>query len=177
MLRYAPLGIFFILLIFLYLGLGLNPRQLDSTFIGKEAPLFILPRLGDPAKTISNKDLIGKVWILNVWASWCVSCRAEHPLLMQLAKQPSINLYGLNYKDTLQDATNWLARHGNPYRANAFDEKGRTGIDYGVTGTPETFVIDQQGVVRYKHVGPLDAQILTQSVWPVIQKLQNEPEA
>ena len=175
MLRYAlPLGIFAVLVGFLYVGLSLDPRKLDSTFIDKPAPDFVLPNLNQPGKTITNRDMLGQVWILNVWASWCVSCRQEHPLLMQLAKQPNIHLYGLNYKDANEDAMGWLQRHGDPYRASAFDAKGRTGIDYGVTGTPETFIIDKRGVVRYKYVGPLTAEAFKQELWPLMQSLEAE---
>jgi cytochrome c biogenesis protein CcmG/thiol:disulfide interchange protein DsbE len=170
----APLGIFGVLVVFLYIGLSLNPRDIGSTLIGRQAPLFELPSLKDPQQTISSKDLQGKVWILNVWASWCVSCRQEHPLLMQLSKQASINLYGLNYKDERVDAENWLKRHGNPYIDSAVDKKGRTGIDYGVTGTPETFIIDKQGMIRFKYVGPITLDVFKNQMWPLIDKLSNE---
>lgn len=169
-----PLGVFAVLVGFLYVGLSLDPRKLDSTLIDKPAPAFVLPNLNESGKTITNRDMLGKVWILNVWASWCVSCRQEHPLLMQLDKQPTINLYGLNYKDKESDALNWLHRHGDPYRASAFDADGRTGIDYGVTGTPETFVIDKKGVVRYKYVGPITGEVFQQEMWPLLQKLEAE---
>jgi len=177
-LRYLiPLGIFLILVIFLYIGLGLNPRQLDSTLIDQNAPVFNLPTVNKVTNTVTSEDFKGKVSLLNVWASWCVSCRQEHPLLMQLAKQNTVNLYGLNWKDELPAAQAWLARHGDPYIASAFDNTGRTGIDYGVTGTPETFVIDKKGVVRYKHIGPISVQQFSEILWPMIQELENEPAA
>ena len=123
MLRYlTPLAIFLVLVYFLYAGLSLDPRKLDSTFIGKEAPLFILPKLSDMQQKISNKDMLGKVWLMNVWASWCVSCRQEHSLLMELTKHPAINLYGLNYKDTEADAHGWLKRQ-NLWLRQDFDGK------------------------------------------------------
>ena len=176
MLRYLlPLGIFIALVVVLAIGLQLNPRDLGSTLIDKPAPAFVLPSLNKPGTVITNRDMLGKVWLLNVWASWCVSCRQEHPLLMQLAKQSGvINLYGLNYKDTHEAATGWLKRHGDPYLDNAFDEKGRTGIDYGVTGTPETFIIDKQGIVRYKYVGPITSAAFQSEMWPLIQRLSAE---
>jgi cytochrome c biogenesis protein CcmG, thiol:disulfide interchange protein DsbE len=167
----APLLIFAVLVVFLYKGLSLNPRQLQSTLIDKPAPTFSLPSLTDPEKTINSADLKGEVWLLNVWASWCVSCRQEHPLLIQLAKQSALKIYGLNYKDERADALAWLARHGDPYIDSAIDAKGRTGMDYGVTGTPETFVIDKQGMVRYKYVGPLSVEVFTQQIWPLVQTL------
>jgi len=167
-----PLGLFFTLGGFLYMGLSLNPRDIGSTRIDKPAPPFTLPELNDPSKTLSHQDFIGKVTLFNVWASWCRTCRHEHPLLMQLAKQGYI-IYGLNYKDSLENARQVLARTGNPYVANAFDEKGRIGIDWGVTGTPETFIIDKQGVVRYKQVGPMTVELWQQKMLPLIQKLEN----
>ncbi len=175
-LRYLiPLGVFLILVVFLYVGLGLNPRQLDSTLINQKAPDFLLPRVNKVTETMTSEAFQGKVSLLNVWASWCVSCRQEHPLLMQLAKQKTVSLYGLNWKDQLPDAQTWLRRNGDPYLASAFDSNGRTGIDYGVTGTPETFVIDKQGVVRYKHVGPISVQQFNEILWPMIQELQEQP--
>jgi cytochrome c biogenesis protein CcmG/thiol:disulfide interchange protein DsbE len=176
MLRYLlPLGIFMVLLGFLFKGLYLNPREIKSTLIDKPAPMFVLTQVDTPGKTFTRQDLIGQVTLLNVWASWCVSCREEHPLLMELSRQQAVKLYGLNWKDKLEDAKAWLKRHGNPYLASGHDESGRTGIDYGVTGTPETFVIDKQGVVRYKHVGPITVQVFEQTLWPLLQKLEAEP--
>ncbi len=177
-LRYLiPLIMFMVLVVFLYIGLGKDPRKLDSTLIDQNAPVFDLPRVTQAEKRISSQELKGQVTLLNVWASWCVSCRQEHPLLMQLSQQKRINLYGLNWKDELPAAQAWLNRHGDPYIASAFDNTGRTGIDYGVTGTPETFVIDKQGVVRYKHVGPIGVRQFTDILWPMIQELENEPAA
>jgi cytochrome c biogenesis protein CcmG, thiol:disulfide interchange protein DsbE len=171
----TPLFIFALLVVFLYKGLSLNPRQLQSTLIDKPAPNFSLPSLKDPARLLNSQDLLGEVWLLNVWASWCVSCRQEHPLLMQLSKQSAIKIYGLNYKDKREDAQAWLARHGDPYLDSAMDSRGRTGIDYGVTGTPETFLIDKHGIVRYKYVGPLATEVFTREIWPLLQKLLAEP--
>ncbi|KHD07962.1 thiol:disulfide interchange protein [Candidatus Thiomargarita nelsonii] len=166
-----PLGLFFILAGFLYMGLSLNPRDIGSTRIDKPAPPFTLPALNEPSKTLSDQDFIGKVTLFNVWASWCRTCRYEHPLLMELEKRGYV-VYGLNYKDTLEKAQMVLDRTGNPYVANAFDEKGRIGMDWGVTGTPETFIIDKQGIVRYKHVGQITLEDLEQEILPLIQKLE-----
>ncbi len=177
-LRYLlPLFIFLMLVIFLYIGLGKDPRQLDSTLINQPAPQFLLPRVTKTTEILGSDTFKGKVSLFNVWASWCVSCRQEHPLLMQLAQQKRINLYGLNWKDELPDAQAWLQKHGDPYLASAFDNNGRIGIDYGVTGTPETFVIDKQGVIRYKHIGPISVQQFSTIIWPLIQTLENEPAA
>ncbi len=173
MLRYSlPLAIFFILAIFLLIGLKLNPRDIGSTLIDKPAPSFVLPQLENTANTLSDKDFLGKVSMLNVWASWCTTCRYEHPLLMALAKNQKIAIYGLNYKDTLTEARDVLLNDGNPYLSNAFDQKGNTGIDWGVTGTPETFIIDKKGIVRYKHTGQLTEKVLQETIFPLIDTLE-----
>lgn len=166
-----PLGIFIALVLFLGVGLRLNPREIPSPFIGKAAPMFTLTQLHEAAKTISPQDMAGQVWLLNVWASWCVSCRQEHPVLMDLAKQGLVPILGLNYKDKREDGTGWLRQFGNPYQLSAFDENGRVGIDYGVYGVPETFVIDKHGVIRLKHVGPLTPEVITEKLLPLIKEL------
>jgi cytochrome c biogenesis protein CcmG, thiol:disulfide interchange protein DsbE len=172
MLRYLlPLGFFIILAGFLYVGLSLNPRDIGSTRLDKPAPTFTLPQLNHQNQTLSDKDFVGKVSLLNVWASWCGTCRYEHPLLMQLAKE-GYTIYGLVYKDTVAEAKTVLMRTGNPYMANAFDENGQVGMDWGVTGTPETFVVDKQGVVRYKHVGQLTPNIWQRDIKPLIEELE-----
>jgi cytochrome c biogenesis protein CcmG/thiol:disulfide interchange protein DsbE len=174
MARYLlPLGIFAILASFLYAGLSLNPRDIGSTRLDKVAPTFTLPTVEDPSKTLNQQVFLGKVSLFNAWASWCVSCRQEHPVLMQLAQYTQIPIYGLNYKDNLDDARNVLQKQGNPYLANAFDEKGRIGMDWGVIGTPETFIVDKRGVVRYKHIGPLSPEVLQQKILPLIKQLEN----
>jgi cytochrome c biogenesis protein CcmG/thiol:disulfide interchange protein DsbE len=166
-----PLAVFVVLLAFLWVGLGRDPRAVPSPLIGKPAPAFRLAQLQDQG-TLSTADLTGKVWLLNVWASWCVSCRAEHPLLVQLAKANVVPVYGLDYKDDPVEGREWLAKHGNPYTASIIDRDGRVGIDYGVYGVPETFVIDKQGIIRYKQIGPLTAEALQQHVLPVLRELQ-----
>lgn len=168
-----PLGVFIGLLIFLGIGLRLNPREIPSPFIGKPAPGFKLAQLHEQDKTISPQDMAGKVWMLNVWASWCVSCRVEHPVLMDFAKANVVPVVGLNYKDGRDAGINWLMDFGNPYLMSAFDNDGRVGIDYGVYGVPETFIIDKQGVIRMKHTGPLTPEAITKKIMPLIKELQN----
>lgn len=168
-----PLGIFVGLLIFLGIGLRLNPREIPSPFIGKPAPSFSLAQLHEPGKTISPKDMEGQVWMLNVWASWCVSCRAEHPVLMDFAKANVVPVIGLNYKDGRDDGIKWLREFGNPYATSAWDNSGRVGIDYGVYGVPETFVIDKRGVIRMKYTGPLTPEAISQKIMPLIKELKS----
>ncbi|WP_420477030.1 DsbE family thiol:disulfide interchange protein [Noviherbaspirillum sp. ST9] len=168
-----PLGIFVGLLVFLGVGLRLNPREIPSPFIGKPAPAFKLTQLHQPDKTISPQDMEGQVWILNVWASWCVSCRAEHPYLMDFAKANVVPVIGLNYKDGRMDGIKWLNDFGNPYALSAFDNDGRVGIDYGVYGVPETFVIDKKGVIRMKYTGPLTPEAINTKLMPMIKELKS----
>ena len=167
----APLALFAVLLAFLGVGLGLNPREVPSPLIGKPAPAFELARLDDPAVKISHADLQGKVWILNVWASWCAACREEHPLLVEFSKRSTVPLYGLNYKDKRDDGLAWLQRFGDPYKASLFDIDGRVGIDFGVYGVPETFVIDKQGVIRFKQIGPVTPEVLRDRIEPLLKQL------
>ncbi len=167
-----PLGVFLVMVVFLGIGLTLDPREVPSPFIGKPAPAFTLDQLHDTSATISPDDMKGKVWLLNVWASWCVSCRAEHKVINRLANMKLVDVVGLNYKDQPEDARRWLKRLGNPYLASAMDIEGKAGIDWGVYGVPETFVIDQQGVVRYKHIGPVTDQSLDETILPLIHKLK-----
>lgn len=175
MIRYAlPLGIFVVLVTFLGVGLKLDPREVPSPLVGKPAPDFVLPRLHDLDREIALRDMQGKVWLLNVWASWCVACRQEHPLMVELARSGEVEIVGLNYKDEVDVALQWLARYGDPYTVSAFDQEGRVGIDWGVYGVPETFVIDPQGVVRYKHIGPVDPEVLNQTILPLVRELRGE---
>lgn len=167
-----PVVVFAVLAVFLAIGLSLDPKKLPSPLIGKPIPQFTLSRLKDPHATLGSKDLQGKVSLLNVWATWCVSCRAEHELLMALGRRDGVNLYGLNYKDNRADALRWLQVYGNPYRANAFDADGRVGIDWGVYGTPETFIIDKQGIVRHKVIGPITVDVLNGRLLPLIEQLE-----
>ena len=166
-----PLAIFAAILLFLGVGLGLNPREVPSPLIGKPAPAFTLPRLDDAGQQVSREDLLGKVWMLNVWASWCAPCRDEHPLVIDIARRQLVPVYGLNYKDARPAAANWLANLGNPYRATLVDADGRVGIDFGVYGVPETFIIDRQGIVRFKHTGPLTPEVLRRKIEPLLKDL------
>ncbi len=167
-----PLGIFIVLVGFLAVGLQLNPREVPSPLIGKPAPDFKLALLSDPAKQLSPADLRGKVWLFNVWASWCASCRQEHDLLLDLARQGSVLIYGMDYKDQPGDAQAVLNRYGNPYVETVIDLDGRTGINYGVYGVPETYLIDRSGIIRYKHTGPLTQEILDKKILPLVKELQ-----
>ena len=172
MMRYLlPLGIFVVMVGFLAVGLGLDPREVPSPLIGKPAPTFALPRLDDTAQKIRREDLLGKVWILNVWASWCGACRDEHPILVEYSHHSPVPIYGLNYKDEQVDGLGWLRQFGNPYTASLFDHDGRVGIDFGVYGVPETFVIDKLGVVRLKQIGPVTPEVLRTKIDPLLKEL------
>jgi cytochrome c biogenesis protein CcmG/thiol:disulfide interchange protein DsbE len=152
-------------------GLGLNPREVPSPLVGKPAPAFQAAVLAAPERSIKPADLQGQVWILNVWASWCAACRDEHPLLLDFSRRGVVPLYGLNYKDKREDGLAWLKRFGDPYTASLFDGDGRIGIDYGVYGVPETFVIDKQGVIRFKHIGPVTREVLRDKIEPLVRQL------
>lgn len=166
-----PLGVFIVLVALLAVGLTLNPREVPSPLIGKPAPDFTVPQLHDAGKTFSPQEMRGKVWLLNVWASWCVSCREEHPLLVELAKTGALPIVGLDYKDKREDGQRWLARFGNPYQLTAYDADGRVGIDYGVYGVPETYLIDKAGIIRYKQIGPITPDALQKKILPLAQEL------
>lgn len=167
-----PLALFVVLVGFLAVGLNRNPREVPSPLVGKPAPAFTLPQLADPGKTFSPADMAGKVWVFNVWASWCVSCREEHPLLVEFARAGVAPLVGLDYKDQRADGLRWLKQFGNPYDFSAFDADGRVGIDYGVYGVPETYVIDKAGVIRHKHIGPVTVEALQKTIIPLINELK-----
>jgi len=166
-----PLLVLGVLVVFLGAGLKLDPREVPSPLIGKPAPGFALARLDDAAQTIKREDMLGKVWMLNVWASWCVACREEHPLLVEFSHKRLLPVYGLNYKDQRPDGMAWLSQFGNPYDASLFDSDGRVGIDFGVYGVPETFIIDRDGVVRMKHIGPLTPEVIQTEIEPMVRKL------
>ncbi len=166
-----PLALFLVLAAFLAIGLRLDPREVPSPLINKPAPAFQAAVLARPQARIQRDDMLGKVWLLNVWASWCGACRDEHPLLVDFARQTKVPIYGLNYKDQRADGLAWLQRFGNPYAESLFDPDGRIGIDYGVYGVPETFVIDRQGVIRYKHIGPISPAALRDKIEPLLRKL------
>jgi len=167
-----PLAVFIVVVGFLGFGLKLDPREVPSPLIGKAAPPFTLPVLHTPDKTLSNADMKGQVWMLNVWASWCVSCREEHPVLVDLAKRKLVPIYGLNYKDKTDDAKAWLKRFGDPYVLSLIDAKGQIGIDYGVYGVPETYVIDRDGIIRYKKIGVVTPDTVRDKILPLLRQLK-----
>ncbi len=169
--RWLPLVLFLVLVGFFAKGLFLNPREVPSPFIGKPAPAFTLPLVGDANASFSPADMKGKVWVLNVWAPWCVSCRQEHGVLMELAQSQSVPIVGLNWKDKNREAAQLLAEDGSPYFAVPDDLSGKVGIDWGVTGTPESYVIDQTGIVRMKHVGPISPDIWKDKFEPKLKEL------
>ncbi|MFZ2852966.1 MAG: DsbE family thiol:disulfide interchange protein [Rhodocyclaceae bacterium] len=186
-----PLIGFAALVALLAIGLSLNPRDVPSPLVGKAAPAFALPQIHAPERTFAPKDMLGKVWLLNVWASWCVSCRQEHPVLVELAKSKTVPLVGLNYKElrgdgnidpdkidpaseqklAIERAAGWLKKHGDPYTLSVLDLDGRVGIDYGVYGVPETYVIDKAGVIRMKHTGPISPDIFSGKILPLVAEL------
>ena len=166
-----PLIAFIVLVLFLGVGLKLKPREVPSPFIGKAAPAFRLAQLHEGSKTIAPEDLRGKVWLLNVWASWCVTCRQEHPLLVEMKRQNLVPIYGLNYKDKREDGIALLQQFGDPYVLSAYDFEGRVGIDWGVYGVPETFVIDKAGIIRYKVIGAITPEVIQTKLIPLIKEL------
>jgi len=188
---YWVLGAFAALVALLAVGLNLNPRDVPSPLLGKPAPAFNLNVLATPDKTLGPKDMQGKVWLLNVWSSWCVSCRQEHPVLVEFSRKVDVPLVGLNYKEVrgdgnfdmskmpadeekklaFQRANQWLAQHGNPYTLTVMDLDGRVGIDYGVYGVPETYIIDKAGIIRMKHTGPISPDVLAQKIMPLLAEL------
>ena len=163
------LGLFVALIVLLGVGLSLNPREVPSPLIGRPAPAFELPLLATPDKTFSQKEMLGKVWVLNVWASWCAPCLLEHPQVKRLSTV--VPVVGLNYKDEPKDALPWLKRNGDPFTASVQDPTGRIGLDYGVYGVPETYVIDRRGVIRYKRIGPITPEILKETIEPLLKEL------
>lgn len=167
-----PLALFLIAVGFLFKGLFLDPHEVPSPLVGKPAPKFAAPILGAAGKTFSTEDMKGKVWLLNVWASWCVACREEHPLLMEMAKTGKIATYGLDYKDTDAEAQQVLVTMGNPYKVVATDGDGKIGIDYGVYGVPETYIIDKAGIIRYKQIGPITEENLLTKIVPLLKELE-----
>ena len=173
----APILVVGALIAVFAVGLRLDPSRVPSPLIDQPAPAFELPSLRAPGELLSERQFEGQVSIVNVWASWCVPCRLEHPLWMDWAETSDVPLYGLNYKDAPGDALEWLARHGDPYQAIASDRAGDVGIDWGVYGVPETFVIDATGRIRYKHIGPLDPTSMEETFRPIVQRLLQEPTA
>ena len=171
--RFAvPLGVFVLMVGLLGYGLTLDPKKVPSPLIDKQAPDFNLPVLGADGVSLTRQQMLGQVWVLNVWASWCVSCRAEHEVIGELAAKKIVPVIGLNYKDAPENAMKWLEQLGNPYVLSISDIEGRTGIDWGVYGVPETFIIDSQGRIRYKHIGPVTMQSLNAEVLPALEEIR-----
>ncbi len=160
-----------VLVVFLGIGLTKNPRKVPSPLIDKPAPVFQAPLLRQPDEKFKVADMRGKVWLLNVWASWCVACREEHPVLLALGQSGRVPLYGLDYKDTREAGKNWLDTAGDPYLASAVDPQGQIGMNYGVYGVPETYLIDKNGVIRYKQIGPLTPDVVENQILPMVEKL------
>jgi cytochrome c biogenesis protein CcmG/thiol:disulfide interchange protein DsbE len=168
---FIPLILFIGLVAFLLVGLNRDPREVPSPLINKPAPAFQLPQLHEPAKTFSAESMRGKVWVLNFWGTWCVACREEHPLLVEFAKSEELPIYGVDYKDDREAAKQWLNELGNPYALVAFDVDGRTSIDYGVYGAPESYLIDKNGVVRFKQIGPITEDVWNKKIVPLARQL------
>lgn len=166
-----PVAIFILLGVLLAYGLKLDPRKIPSPLIGKPVPTFALPSVADPKRTVRSEDLRGRAYLLNVWASWCVACREEHPFLVELKQANAIPIIGLNYKDQRTDALNWLGTLGDPYELSVSDLHGHVGIELGVYGVPETFVVDKAGVIRYKHIGPLTPEVWRTKLVPVLKEM------
>lgn len=169
---YVPLAVALVIGVFLAIGLTLDPREVPSPLIGKPVPEFSLPPVKGRTLGLSSADLKGEVSLVNVFASWCVACRAEHPLFMELKKTGVVPIYGLNYKDQPEDAEKWLDELGDPYTRTGADINGRVAIDWGVYGVPETFVIDRQGRIAYKQIGPINPEVLEKTILPLIRKLR-----
>jgi len=164
----VPVGLFAALLAIFYMGLGRDKETIPSPLIGKPAPVFELPRVDDPAKTVGSTEFAGRPYLLNVWATWCVGCRQEHEVLLQIARRNEIPILGLNWKDERGLAQQWLQQLGNPYVANAFDDEGRVAIDWGVYGAPETFLVGADGTILKKHIAPITLQIWEQEFVPLL---------
>ncbi len=169
-----PLVLFLVLAAFLFKGLGRDTSEVPSPLIGKPAPTFTLPQLHNPEKKFSSQEMKGQVWMLNVWASWCGACKDEHPVLMSLAQQNIVPIYGMDYKDKRADGEATLRNSGDPYTLAISDTDGRVGFDYGVYGVPETYIIDKQGVIRDKLIGPVTRQNWRERLLPLIEELKKQ---
>ena len=175
--RVLPPLLFLALAALLAVGLNLDPREVPSPLVGKSAPKFALPNLNAPENSVRPEDMRGSAWLLNVWASWCVGCRVEHDVLVRLAENHGAKIVGLNYKDAPEDAKQWLRARGDPYVFSALDAEGKAGLDWGVYAVPETFVIDSEGVIRHKHIGPLSEEDVQRDILPALEKLRGGEKA
>lgn len=170
---FIPLGLFALLAVLLFRGLSLDPQALPSALIDKPLPEFNLPSLST-GETLDADDLAGQPLLLNVWATWCISCRVEHPYLQRLADEEGVRIFGVNYKDDTAAAREWLEKLGDPYRESIVDATGTLGLDLGVYGAPETYFVDAEGVIRYRHVGVIDERIWTSRLAPIYASLTAE---
>lgn len=173
-LLFLPLVLAAVIGVVLFWGLSNDPTKLESARIDDPLPAFNLPSLQDPARFLSQEDVKGKVSLLNVWATWCPSCRVEHPYLLKIAKQYKVPVIGLNYKDDRIAAKEWLVKLDDPYLFNIFDEKGKLGLDLGVYGAPETYIVDKKGIVRYRHVGVVDDTVWKSILEPRVKQYSKE---
>ena len=178
--RFLPLVLVIALGVVLYRGLSLNPNDMPSALVGNPMPEFSLSTLNDPNKTVTKADLSGDIVLLNVWATWCPTCKYEHPYLLELATDPKlkaqVKLYGVNYKDERLPAQEWLTHYKDPYLFSIFDEEGTLGLDLGVYGAPETFVIDQHGIIRKRFAGAIDVRVWRKEFEPLIKQLVIEKQ-
>jgi len=177
--RWLPLAVFAVLAVLLAVGVWMSRKPdrdaLPSPLIGKPAPAFALPVLHEPARTVRLQDLRGQPFLLNVWGSWCVECRVEHPVLTRFAETRRVRVVGYNWKDEPADALRWLAQFGNPYWVVLSDVEGRAAIDWGIYGAPETFLVDADGIIRWKHVGPLDDGVIADELEPLLRGMRGVP--
>jgi len=174
---FIPFVLVMVLGVMLYSGIGKDPTKLESARLNQQVPAFELPLLEDPERLVDNEVLKGRVVLLNVWATWCPSCRIEHPYLVELAEKEGVTLIGLNYKDDREPALGWLRDLGDPYEFNIFDPQGTLGFDLGVYGSPETYLLDADGIVRYRHVGVVDERVWKQTLKPIYDRYANGEES
>ncbi|GAA6170781.1 DsbE family thiol:disulfide interchange protein [Colwellia sp. KU-HH00111] len=174
--RFLPLVLVIALGVVLYRGLSLNPNEMPSAMIGKAMPDFSLSTLNDAEKMVTKADFVGDIVLLNVWATWCPTCKYEHPYLLELSKNPQVKLYGINYKDERLPAQQWLTHYEDPYQFSVFDDQGLLGVKLGVFGAPETFVIDHHGIIRKRFAGAIDVRVWRKEFEPLIQQLITEKQ-
>ena len=174
--RLMPVGVFLFLVVFLGIGLTRDPSVIPTEMIDREMPAFELSELYDPETILTREDLIGETVLINVFGSWCVACLQEHPTLMRLTQDQTVRIVGVNWRDDRQDARNWLAEHGDPYQAIIFDAESDLVIEMGVTGAPETFILDPEGRIRFKQIGPITPAVWRDTIRPVLEQIAREPE-
>jgi cytochrome c biogenesis protein CcmG/thiol:disulfide interchange protein DsbE len=176
LIRFLPLVLVIALGVVLYRGLSLDPQKMPSALIGQSMPDFSLTRLSDASITLTKADLVGDIVLLNVWATWCPSCKYEHPYLLDISKNQGLKLYGINYQDERPLAMQWLEKYEDPYQFSIFDELGSLGVSLGVFGAPETFVIDHHGIIRMRFAGAIDARVWTNKFEPLINEIIKEKQ-